>query len=147
MWTVVTSLLAQALDGSGAPIQVQPVGVSPGTYWSIAASVVTVAVGVVSILSFAKRWANRYLVEFITQNTDIQAKLAASTGEIAKRVQELANDVRALSEIVQKLGLRLDTSDVRLETHLIEAHHLKTLLEEHLADHTIHLNIHGRRRG
>lgn len=138
MWTMLLMNIAPVVQNID-PVPSQPVTVGPGTYWGIAASVITVGVGLATLGGFIRKWLNGYLGDRIVRSLGAQDELLrTTTDKIAVSITSLTDDVHSLTSTVDKLAARIDIADRRFEDHIREAERLTLRMETHLGDHTMH---------
>lgn len=144
MWTMLLMNIAPVVQNID-PVPSQPVTVGPGTYWGIAASVVTVGLGLLTLGSFIRKWMNSYLGDRIVKTLGVQDDLLRQTTDrISTGITSLTDDVHSLTSTVDKLAARIDIADRRFEDHIREAERLTLRMETHLGDHSMHTPIRRR---
>lgn len=135
----VLMTLLSIIDPSNPPVPSQPVTVGPGTYWSVGASIVTVALGVIGLGRWIRKWINEYLGGRIDRSLGAQDDLLRQTTDrISTSITSLTDDVHSLTSTVDKLAARIDIADRRFEDHMRESERLTLRMETHLSDHMLH---------
>lgn len=98
-----------------APIPVSPVTVGPGTYWTIAGSILTTLSAAVPLFLFVRKAARTWVADV----ANVKEFLVTPDGRpLGVVVQDTAKALDAMAASVQDLHHRADTTERRLDDHL-----------------------------
>lgn len=116
MHAIATAALLAAAAHTGAPIPAAPVTVGPGTWITLAGTIVTTVGAVITMLVKARSWLNsavrasdgRSLAQVVEGNSTVLATLADKVDQLADDVHELRGHQTGLADRVTRVETRID---------------------------------------